>query len=52
MKFKKIFLGLFTISAIVCLASCKTDKNDDPNKDKPVEEVTEYTVTFDSRGGV
>lgn len=51
MKFKKIFLGLFTISAIVCLASCKTDKNDDPNKDKPVEEVTEYTVTFDSRGG-
>ena len=49
MKFKKIFLGLFIISAIVCLASCKTD-NPDKDKDNPAE-VTHYTVTFDSMGG-
>ena len=50
MKFKKIFLGLFTISAIVCLASCKTDKPGGGNGDTPAE-VTHYTVTFDSMGG-
>ncbi len=50
MKFKKIFLGLFTISAVVCLASCKTDKPGGGNGDTPAE-VTYYTVTFDSMGG-
>ncbi|MDE6656645.1 MAG: InlB B-repeat-containing protein [Anaeroplasmataceae bacterium] len=49
MKFKKIFIGLFTISAVFCLASCMTDP--DP-MDKPGEQViAEYKVIFDSMGG-
>ncbi|MDE5856270.1 MAG: InlB B-repeat-containing protein, partial [Anaeroplasmataceae bacterium] len=50
MKFKKIFIGLFTLSAIVCLASCKTDNKDNPGDD-PTIEVADYTVDFNSMGG-
>ncbi|MDE7213252.1 MAG: InlB B-repeat-containing protein, partial [Anaeroplasmataceae bacterium] len=49
MKFKKIILGLFTISAIVCFASCKTD-DVDPNLPGD-HEALEHIVTFDSMDG-
>lgn len=50
MKKRKILVGLLAASAMLTtVAACK-DKDDEPVVDNK-EEVTQYTVTFDSQGG-
>ena len=53
MKKRKVLIGLLAASAMLSIASCKTndEPNDDPNQNQNENEKQTYTVTFNTNGG-